>query len=80
MIKVKRINETPTMISHEHTDPANGTLHIVNMDNAAYVELSRDSAHIRVVFTDGTDLNLNCASADTAKTEFIKLRRTMEGI
>ncbi len=70
----------PAMITHEHTDPANGTLQIVNLDNAAYIELSRESAHIRVVFTDNTAVNLNCASADTAKTEFIKLRRTMEGI
>ena len=68
------------MITHEHTDPANGTLHLVNLDNASYVELTRDSAHIRVVFTDDTEVNLNCASADTAKTEFIKLRRKMEGI
>jgi hypothetical protein len=68
------------MITHEHTDPANGTLHMVNLDNAAYAELSRDSAHIRVVFADGTEVNLNCASADTAKTEYIKLRRKMEGM
>ena len=68
------------MITHEHTDPANGTLHLINLDNVAYVELARDSAHIRLVFADETTVNLNCASADTAKTEFIKLRRTMEGI
>jgi hypothetical protein len=68
------------MITHEHTDPASGTLHIVNLDNAAYVELDNNSAHIRVVFADGTDVSLNCASADTAKTEYIKLRRTMEGV
>ena len=46
----------------------------------AQLELTRDSAHIRIVFSDATSVNLNCASADTAKTEFIKLRRTMEGI
>lgn len=68
------------MITHEHTDPASGTLHIVNLDNAAYVELIRDSAHIRVVFGDGTEVSLNCASAETAKSEYIKLRRAMEGV
>jgi len=42
------------MLVYEHTDPTSGKLHIVNLDNAAFVELERDSAHIRVVFTDAT--------------------------
>ena len=68
------------MIVYEHTDPASGRLNIVNLDNAAYVELDRESAHIRVVFTDGTDLTLNCASTATAKTEYVEIRRKMEGV
>ncbi len=68
------------MISHEHTDPASGTLHIVNLDNAAYIELEQSSAHIRVVFVDGTEVTLNCTSADTAKNEYIQIRRIMDGL
>lgn len=67
------------MITHEHTDPTNGTLHIVNLDNAAYLELLQDSAHLRIVFNDGAEVNLYCASAEKAKTEYIQLRRTMTG-
>ena len=66
------------MISHEHTDPTSGRLYIVNLDNAAYVELERDSAHIRVMFTDGIEVTLFFASAEAAKTGYVQVRRTME--
>ena len=68
------------MISHEHTDPTSGRLHIVNLDNAAYVELERDSAHIRVMFTDGIEVTLFFASAEAAKTGYVQIRRKMEGV
>ena len=68
------------MLVYEHTDPTSGKLHIVNLTNAAYVELERDNAHLRVVFTDGTELTLFFASAETAKTGYIQLRRKMEGV
>ena len=68
------------MIVHEHTDPTTGRLHLVNLDNAAYVELERGNAHVRVVFTSGSDVTLYYASAETAKTGYIQLRRTMEEI
>ena len=68
------------MLVYEHTDPTSGKLHIVNLDNAAFVELERDSAHIRVVFTDATEVTLFFASAETAKTGYIQLRRKMEGV
>ena len=68
------------MLVHEHTDPSSGRLHIVNLDNATYVELDRGGAHIRVVFMGGTDVTLNCASAEAAKNEYIQLRRVMEGL
>ena len=68
------------MIVHEHTDPKSGKLHIVNLDNAAYVELEQGNAHIRVVFSDGAEMTLYSASADAAKTEYIQIRRTMQGI
>jgi hypothetical protein len=68
------------MITYEHTDPTSGKLNIVNLDSAAYVELERDSAHIRVVFTNNTELTLFFASADTAKSGYIQLRRKMEGV
>lgn len=68
------------MIPHEHTDPSTGKLHIVNLDNAAYVELERDSAHIRVVYGDGVEVILLCASAEKAKNEWVQIRRKMEGV
>ena len=68
------------MITHEHTDPTSGKLNIVNLDNAAYIELERSSAHIRVVFSDATEVTLFYASAETAKTGYIQIRRKMEGV
>lgn len=68
------------MITYEHTDPSSGTLLMVNLDNAAYVELERGNAHIRVVFAEETEVTLYFASAETAKTGYIQLRRLMEGI
>lgn len=67
------------MTTHEHTDPISRNLHIVNLDNVAYVELDSGSAHIRVVFHEGTELMLNCASEEAAKNEYLQLRRSMSG-
>ena len=68
------------MITYEHTDPTSGRLNMVNLDNAAYVELERGNAHILVVFAEGTDVTLYFASADAAKTGYIQIRRLMEGV